>query len=192
MQIAINIFFIIYFIIIVGCLQSKKNEDTTTKILIQDSLGISLEVVELDRDTTFNQKNLSNEIIYYRNQGIIKNNSTKPIYLLTIKDNFIEEKNRFIVITQKLVGQISFDEQNPSEVAATKLNSKDSLTCYFNLNHYFDSKIIGYNNLTLGYLKEDFRQLKRPNDQDFISKIQHLSINIQKLDSGLKVYNAGE
>ena len=192
MQIAINIIFIINFIIIVGCLQSKKNEDTSTKILVQDSLGISFEVVELDRDTNFNQKNLSNEIIYYRNQGIIKNNSTKPIYILTNKDKFIDEQNKFILITPKLVGYISFDEPNPIEVAATKLNSKDSITCYFNVNHYFGSKIIGYNNLTLGYLKEDFKHLKRQNDQDFISKIQHLSINIQKQDSGLKVYNAGE
>ncbi|MBK8723054.1 MAG: hypothetical protein IPL95_12535 [Saprospiraceae bacterium] len=124
MQIAINIIFIIYFIIIVGCLQSKKNEDTTTKILIQDSLGISLEVVELDRDTTFNQKNLSNEIIYYRNQGKIKNNSTKPIYLLTIIDDFIEEKNRFILITPKLVGHISFDELNPSKLQRLNLIQK--------------------------------------------------------------------
>ncbi|MBK8721312.1 MAG: hypothetical protein IPL95_03225 [Saprospiraceae bacterium] len=124
------------------------------------------------------------KLLYYRNQGKIKNNSTKPIYLLTIIDDFIEEKNRFILITPKLVGHISFDELNPVEVAATILNSKDSLTCYFNLNHYFDSKIIGYNNLTLGYLKRILEQLKTYRNQDFISKIQHLSINIQKLDSG--------
>lgn len=163
------------------CSNDNKIEELSNSLFIKDSFVLSLELSKLKQDTSFG------EYRNYNYTGIIKNNTNKPVYLVAANGKFYFEDNKILYndIYAKngiIIKCFSF----PINFFELKLLPKDSQICYLNL-YFKDSS--EYRKIGLAYLQEHFGAQKSQFSKNFLSKIHHLSINVQKQDSILSLYN---